>query len=181
MANEKPAFNVYTVEDRGEGEDRSLLSLSSPPARPTPLFIVPVLASGSSYAALYCPCPRLRLVLRRSFLSLSSPPARPTPLFIVPVLASGSSYAALFISLSSPPARPTPLFIVPVLASGSSYASCLLKIGAAWPHKDGKGYNVTLSALPPDNRLVLRVPTENDDEPETAAKAAPEGRKARRS
>ena len=40
-----------------------------------------------------------------------------------------------------------------------------LKIGAAWPHKDGKGFNITLSALPPDNRLVLRVPSEqNDDE-----------------
>ena len=36
-----------------------------------------------------------------------------------------------------------------------------LKIGAAWAHKDGKGFNVNLSALPPDNRLVLRVPAEN--------------------
>ena len=34
-----------------------------------------------------------------------------------------------------------------------------LKIGAAWPHKDGKGFNITLSALPPNNRLVLRVPS----------------------
>ena len=39
-----------------------------------------------------------------------------------------------------------------------------LKIGAAWPHKDGKGFNITLSALPPDNRLVLRVPTEQEDD-----------------
>ena len=39
-----------------------------------------------------------------------------------------------------------------------------LKIGAAWPHKDGKGFNITLSALPPDNRLVLRVPTEQENE-----------------
>lgn len=31
-----------------------------------------------------------------------------------------------------------------------------LKIGAAFPHKDGKGYNLTLQALPADNRLVLR-------------------------
>ena len=43
-----------------------------------------------------------------------------------------------------------------------------LKISAAWAHKDGKGFNVNLSALPPDNRLVLRVPAENssdDDKP----------------
>jgi hypothetical protein len=39
-----------------------------------------------------------------------------------------------------------------------------LKIGAAWAHKDGKGFNITLSALPPDNRLVLRVPSETDDD-----------------
>ena len=39
-----------------------------------------------------------------------------------------------------------------------------LKIGAAWAHKDGKGFNILLSALPPDNRLVLRVPSEVDDD-----------------
>ncbi len=39
-----------------------------------------------------------------------------------------------------------------------------LKIGAAWPHKDGKGFNITLSALPPDNRLVLRVPSEQGED-----------------
>ncbi len=31
-----------------------------------------------------------------------------------------------------------------------------LKIGAAFEHKDGKGYNLTLQALPTDGRLVLR-------------------------
>ena len=39
-----------------------------------------------------------------------------------------------------------------------------LKIGAAWAHKDNKGFNITLSALPLDNRLVLREPTEPEDE-----------------
>ena len=39
-----------------------------------------------------------------------------------------------------------------------------LKIGAAWAHKDGKGFNITLSAFPPDNRLVLRVPSETEEE-----------------
>ena len=31
-----------------------------------------------------------------------------------------------------------------------------LKIGAAFEHKDGKGYNLSLQALPTDGRLVLR-------------------------
>lgn len=36
------------------------------------------------------------------------------------------------------------------------------RIGSAWPHKDGKGYNVTLSALPVNGRIVLRVPEQDD-------------------
>ncbi len=36
-----------------------------------------------------------------------------------------------------------------------------LKIGAAFPHKDGKGFNLVLSAFPIDNRLVMRLPAEN--------------------
>lgn len=31
-----------------------------------------------------------------------------------------------------------------------------LKVGAAFSHKDGKGLNLVLQALPPDGRLVLR-------------------------
>jgi hypothetical protein len=48
-----------------------------------------------------------------------------------------------------------------------------LKIGAAWPHKDGRGYNITLSALPLDNRLVLRVPADGAEEAPPAAKEKP--------
>ena len=48
-----------------------------------------------------------------------------------------------------------------------------LKIGAAWPHKDGRGYNITLSALPLDNRLVLRVPADGAEEAPPPAKEKP--------
>ena len=37
-----------------------------------------------------------------------------------------------------------------------------LPIGAAFPHEDGKGYNIVLQALPIDGRVVLRVPKEDD-------------------
>jgi hypothetical protein len=30
------------------------------------------------------------------------------------------------------------------------------KLGAVWPHDDGKGYNVDLIALPVSGRLVIR-------------------------
>ena len=36
------------------------------------------------------------------------------------------------------------------------------RVGSAWPHKDGKGLNVVLSALPIGGRLVLREYTEKD-------------------
>ena len=39
-----------------------------------------------------------------------------------------------------------------------------LKIGAAFPHKDNKGFNVVLSALPTDARLVLREANGQEDE-----------------
>ena len=37
------------------------------------------------------------------------------------------------------------------------------RIGAAWQHKDGKGFNIVLSALPSNGRLVLREYTEKDE------------------
>ena len=37
------------------------------------------------------------------------------------------------------------------------------RVGSAWPHKDGKGFNIVLSALPLNGRLVLREFTEDDD------------------
>jgi hypothetical protein len=36
------------------------------------------------------------------------------------------------------------------------------KIGAAWPHEDGKGFNVQLVALPANGRIALRVPKERE-------------------
>ena len=35
-------------------------------------------------------------------------------------------------------------------------------LGAAFPHQDGKGFNVVLQALPIDGKIVLREPQEDD-------------------
>ena len=37
------------------------------------------------------------------------------------------------------------------------------RVGSAWPHKDGKGLNIVLSALPVNARLVLREYTPEDE------------------
>jgi hypothetical protein len=43
------------------------------------------------------------------------------------------------------------------------------RIGSAWPHKDGKGFNVQLAALPASGgRIVLREVTEEEDGREEA-------------
>jgi hypothetical protein len=37
------------------------------------------------------------------------------------------------------------------------------RVGAAWPNKDGKGFNVVLDVVPLDGRLILREPLERDN------------------
>jgi hypothetical protein len=39
------------------------------------------------------------------------------------------------------------------------------KVGAAWPKKDGKGFNVVLDVVPLDGRFMLREALEQDDAP----------------
>jgi hypothetical protein len=34
------------------------------------------------------------------------------------------------------------------------------RIGAAWPHADGKGFNIQIELVPLDGRVSLRVPSE---------------------
>lgn len=33
------------------------------------------------------------------------------------------------------------------------------RIGGAWPHADGQGFNIRIEAVPLDGTIVLRVPT----------------------
>lgn len=40
------------------------------------------------------------------------------------------------------------------------------KVGAAWPHKDGKGYTLQLETCPINGRIVLRLPLEDAPEAE---------------
>lgn len=37
------------------------------------------------------------------------------------------------------------------------------RIGAAWPHKDGKGFNIQIECVPLDGRITLRVVSEKKD------------------
>jgi hypothetical protein len=37
------------------------------------------------------------------------------------------------------------------------------RVGAAWPNKDGRGFNVVLDVVPLDGRLILREPLEREN------------------
>ncbi len=55
--------------------------------------------------------------------------------------------------------------IIPRKGEDGQDDSFWLNIGGAFPHKDGKGWNLILQALPLDGKLVLRELTEPEPEP----------------
>ena len=47
--------------------------------------------------------------------------------------------------------------------AGEEDRSEWIRVGVAFPHADGKGFNLTLSALPVDGKLVLREPKPEEE------------------
>jgi CHC2 zinc finger len=58
------------------------------------------------------------------------------------------------------------------VAEGADPEAFWTRIGSAWPHKDGKGLNLVLSALPINGRLVLREYTPEDEKKDEEKKVA---------
>lgn len=58
---------------------------------------------------------------------------------------------------SAPSKKPTHTAYVVRDGKKESDRGYWLEVGAAWPHKDGKGFDLMLSALPTDGRLVVRL------------------------
>ena len=53
------------------------------------------------------------------------------------------------------------------------------RIGAVFPHKDGKGFNLVLDALPVDGRVVVREFDAGEDEDQEPEKKPTRSRKKR--
>ena len=66
--------------------------------------------------------------------------------------------------------KPT-LYAYTVKDRGRGKKSIWTRIGAAWPHEQGKGLTIELEALPLDGRIVLTEPKPED----VAAPAPSEG------
>ncbi len=57
-----------------------------------------------------------------------------------------------------------PSHIAYQVRDGEQDKSYFNKIGAAWEHKDGQGYNIQLDSVPVDGRVTLRTPMERLEE-----------------
>ncbi|AFY72014.1 hypothetical protein Pse7367_3790 (plasmid) [Thalassoporum mexicanum PCC 7367] len=75
--------------------------------------------------------------------------------------------------MSNPTASKTPALVAYTVKERDGDKSSVWKeIGAAWPHKDGEGYEVMLDAFPVNGRLTLRKPTPKDtNTPESESSA----------
>jgi hypothetical protein len=60
-------------------------------------------------------------------------------------------------------ASKSPSHIAYHVRDGKDNKGFFTRIGAAWPHKDGKGFNVQLDMVPLDGRVTFRVATEKKD------------------
>ncbi|NDD83419.1 hypothetical protein EBZ38_03940 [bacterium] len=58
------------------------------------------------------------------------------------------------------------VYIVEEVPDSSDKKPFWQSIGAAWPHGDGKGFNVILTALPIGNKLVIREFSEQEAQPQ---------------
>ncbi len=64
------------------------------------------------------------------------------------------------MSNSNQPASKKPTHVAYHVREGQGDKSYWTRIGAAWPHSDGQGFNVQLEVVPLDGRVSLRVATE---------------------
>jgi hypothetical protein len=49
------------------------------------------------------------------------------------------------------------------VGEGQNKKSFWTRIGSAWPHSDGEGFNIQVDVVPLDGRITLRVATDKRD------------------
>lgn len=61
------------------------------------------------------------------------------------------------------PASKSPSHVAYQVRDGKGGKSFWTRIGAAWAHGDGQGFNVQLESVPLDGRITLRVASDKKD------------------
>ena len=64
---------------------------------------------------------------------------------------------------TQPIASKTPSHIASQIRGREGEKSFFTRIGAAWPNKNGTGFNIQLDALPLDGRIALLVPSDKTE------------------
>ena len=72
---------------------------------------------------------------------------------------AGSVPKELIMTTKTNSNRPTHRVYAVIIKKEGAAKGAWLEVGAAWPHRDGKGYNLKLDAIPrsPDTQLVIRT------------------------
>ncbi len=58
------------------------------------------------------------------------------------------------------PASKSPTYVAYQVRDREGGKGFWTRIGAAWAHQDGKGFNIQIEAVPLDGRITLRVASE---------------------
>ena len=61
------------------------------------------------------------------------------------------------------PAGKSPAYIAYQVTEREGKDSFWTRIGVAFAHKDGKGFNIQVEAVPLDGRITLRVPSDKKE------------------
>lgn len=65
-------------------------------------------------------------------------------------------------TISTPSKHPTH-YVYHVRDRNNGQKGTWTRIGAAWAHTDGQGFNVQFDCVPLDGRITLRVPSDKQD------------------
>jgi hypothetical protein len=65
-------------------------------------------------------------------------------------------------SINNQPASKTPTHIAYHVRNRQGGKGFWTRIGSAWAHKDGNGFNIQIETVPLDGRITLRVASEKN-------------------
>lgn len=79
------------------------------------------------------------------------------------VAAGNNKERNIIMSETQTSTSKVPTHIAYQIRDGKGDKGYWTRIGAAWQHKDGSGFNIQLESVPLDGRITLRIATEKKD------------------
>jgi len=79
------------------------------------------------------------------------------------VAAENNEERNIIMSENKTSTSKAPTHIAYQIRDGKGDKGYWTRIGAAWQHKDGSGFNIQLESVPLDGRITIRIATEKKD------------------